>query len=84
MSYQVLEGWAALGIGSAILPKSKVTAIGQPSFAITDKSGREVTISFEATWSRNETQSPHLLDFAKHLRKVVPGIVSGLGGGTKR
>lgn len=84
MSYQVLEEWAALGIGSAILPKSKVTASGRASFLIADKSGREVTISFEATGPRNGTQSPHLLEFASHLRKVVPGIVGGLESSTKR
>jgi len=84
MSYQVLEEWAALGIGSAILPKSKVAASGHASFLIADKSGRDVTISFEATWSHTGTQSPHLLEFANHLRKVVPGIVSGLESSTKR
>lgn len=84
MSYQVLEEWAALGIGAAILPKSKVTASGHASFPITDKANREVTIGFEATWSRAGAQSSHLLEFANHLRKVVPGIVAGLGPGTKR
>ena len=84
MSYQVLEEWAALGIGSAILPKSKVTASGHASAPIADKSGGDVTISFEASWPRTTNQSPHLLEFANHLRKVVPGIVSGLESGTKR
>lgn len=84
MSYQVLEEWAALGIGAAILPKSKVAASGHASFPITDKSGRDVAIGFEATWSRTCTQSPHLVEFANHLRKVVPGIVGGLEPGTKR
>ncbi|MFZ6732088.1 LysR family transcriptional regulator [Undibacterium sp. Ji42W] len=84
MSYKVLEEWAALGIGSAILPKSKVTVSGSASFPITDKSGRELTISFEATWSRAGTKPPHLLDFAKHLCKVAPGTVAGLHSGTKR
>ena len=84
MSYQVLEEWASLGIGAAILPKSKVAASGHAAFPIADKSGREVTIGFEATWSRTGAQPPHLLEFATHLRKVVPGIISGLGPGTKR
>ena len=84
MSYQVLEEWAALGIGAAILPKSKMAASGHASISITDKSGRDVTIGFEASWSRNGTQSSHLLEFANHLRKVVPGIVGGLEPGTKR
>ena len=82
MSYQVLEEWAALGIGAAILPKSKVAASGHASFPINDKAGREITIGFEATWSRKGSQSSHLLDFASHLRKVVPAIVAGLRPGT--
>jgi LysR family hydrogen peroxide-inducible transcriptional activator len=83
MSYQVLEEWAALGIGAAILPKSKVATSRHAAFAITDKSGLDVTIGFEASWSRTGTRSPHLLEFANHLRKVVPGIVDGLVPGTK-
>ncbi|MFM1988507.1 MAG: hypothetical protein RJA99_1464 [Pseudomonadota bacterium] len=78
MSYQVLEEWAALGIGAAILPKSKVTSSAHASFPIADKSGRAVTIGFEAIWSRNGSQSSHLLEFTDHLRKVVPTIVAGL------
>ena len=81
MSYQVLQEWAALGIGSAILPKSKVAASGQASSAIADKTGRDITISFEATWRRAESHAPHLLAFATHLRKVVPGLVAGLKPG---
>ena len=82
MRYQVLEEWAALGIGAAILPKSKVAASGHASFPINDKAGREITIAFEASWSRKGSQSSHLLDFASHLRKVVPAIVAGLRPGT--
>lgn len=81
MSYQVLEEWAALGIGAAILPKSKVVASGNASFPITGKSGREITIGFEAVWSCTGTRSMHLQEFANHLRKVVPGIISGLQRG---
>lgn len=84
MSYQVLEEWAALGVGAAILPKSKVTSSGRAAFPITDKSGRQVTIDFEASWSETGAQTPHLLEFADHLRKVVPGIIGGLEPGTKR
>jgi LysR family transcriptional regulator, hydrogen peroxide-inducible genes activator len=78
MSYQVLEEWAALGIGAAILPKSKVTVGKNPAFLILDKSSEEVRISFEACWSRTGILSDHLQDFSNHLRKVVPGIVNGL------
>ncbi len=39
---------------------------------------REITIAFEATWLREGSHPPHLLEFASHLRKVVPAIVVGL------
>lgn len=84
MSYQVLEEWAALGIGAAILPKSKLAGSASKAFAITDKSGEEVTISFEASCLRTAAQPPHLLAFATHLRKVVPALVAGLASGAKK
>lgn len=84
MSYQVLEEWAALGIGAAILPKSKVAASGHIALSISDKSGEDVMLGFEACWLHTAIKSPHLLSFATHLRKVVPGIVSGLEGGARK
>ncbi len=83
MSYQVLEEWAALGIGAAILPKSKVTSSKAHALAITDKAGDDIRISFEASWSRTGIQADHLQDFSKHLRQIVPEIVRGLGSGLK-
>lgn len=84
MSYQVLEEWAALGIGSAIIPRSKVISSKNMSSPIADKSGTAVTIKFEAVWSRTGTQAAHFLEFADHLRTVVPGIVGGLESDLKR
>jgi LysR family transcriptional regulator, hydrogen peroxide-inducible genes activator len=77
MSYQVLEEWAALGIGSAILPRSKIVGDTHDSFPIADKSGHEVTIAFEATWLPVRSKSPHLQEFTKHLRSVVPKLLAG-------
>ncbi len=79
MSYQVLEEWALLGIGAAILPKSKVSIEGDAAMAIMTTAHHAVSISFEALWSRTGSQAPHLQAFAEHLQKVVPGIVAGLG-----
>lgn len=84
MSYQVLEEWALLGIGAAILPKSKLSTNGGSAFPIMTKSGQEVSIAFEAVWSRTTTLTQHLLAFADHLRKIVPGIVGGLGAESRR
>jgi len=77
MGYQVLEEWAVLGIGSAILPRSKIVGDTHDSFPITDKAGREVTIAFEATWLPERTRAPHLQEFTNHLRTVVPRLLAG-------
>jgi LysR family transcriptional regulator, hydrogen peroxide-inducible genes activator len=77
MSYQVLQDWAALGIGSAILPKSKVSDRELGSTKIIGKSGQTMMISFQASWS-HANKLPHLLAFIHHLRNVVPAIVGGL------
>ena len=76
MGYRVLEQWAALKIGSAILPKSKVTS--SSAYPIKDKAGREVTIAFEAVWVGGAGRPEHLVAVEQHLRKVVPGIVRGV------
>jgi len=77
MSYQVLEEWAALGVGAAILPLSKIATTAHESFSITDKTGREVTIVFQAMWPRTDELAPHLDEFANHLRTVVPKLIAG-------
>lgn len=78
MSYQVLEQWAGLGIGAAIMPKSKLSAQAQCAMLIVDKAGQEVTLAFEAAWTRGSDDPAPLQAFAKHLRDVVPAIVRGL------
>lgn len=78
MSYQVLEQWAGLGIGAAIMPRSKLSVQAKSAMAIIDKAGQEVTLAFEASWTRGSDDSGPVQAFAKHLRDVVPAIVRGL------
>jgi LysR family transcriptional regulator, hydrogen peroxide-inducible genes activator len=78
MGYQVLAEWAALGIGAAILPKSKLHDSERTAFSITDKADQEIRIGFEAVWSRSRTQAAHLSQFSEHLRKTVPALLKGL------
>jgi len=81
MSYQVLEQWAGLGIGAAIMPRSKLSLRAEAAMSIVDKSGRDVTLPFEASWRRGAADAGSTLAFAKHLRDVVPAIVRGLDAG---
>lgn len=77
LSYQVLQDWAALGIGAAILPESKVIRGRNAVYAIEDKSGSAVRIGFEAVWLRQEARSSHLLAFEQHLRTVAADVALG-------
>jgi len=81
MSYQVLEQWAGLGIGAAIMPRSKLSIRAESALPIVDKSGHEVTLPFEASWRRGSADAGAMQAFAKHLREVVPAIVQGLDAG---
>jgi len=78
LSYQVLAQWAQLGIGAAILPKSKLGAEPTLSFEIIDKEGRSAPIEFEAVWASTDPSAVHLAAFAEHLCETVPALVAGL------
>lgn len=66
VSYQVLEEWARVGIGSAILPQSKLSTpdLGRP---IVLGNGHPAVIRFEAIWSAAASQAPHVQALARHL-----------------
>ncbi|MEV6034681.1 substrate-binding domain-containing protein [Nonomuraea sp. NPDC052116] len=49
-SYRVLEEWASMGLGAAMLPRSKLTSPDVRSRPLVDD-GRAVEISYEAVWS---------------------------------
>lgn len=76
LSCQVLEEWAALGIGAAILPRSKLSAPNGQAFPITEKSGSEVQIVITATWPRKATTAPYIAEFIKHLQAAGPSAIA--------
>lgn len=78
MSYQVLEDWASLNIGSAILPESKVTRSADAVRTIKTKESGIVRIAFEAIWPKDREKIRHLSEFEKHLRNVAPKVAQGL------
>ena len=49
-SYRVLEDWAGMGLGSALLPRSKVTRADSSTRPVVDARGAAVTITYEAAW----------------------------------
>ncbi|MBA0052480.1 LysR family transcriptional regulator [Streptomyces sp. AJS327] len=68
-SYQVLEDWTKLGLGSAMVPRSKLTSPGVPHRPLLDE-GREVRISFEAAWSADSPLAADLTHLADRLASV--------------
>ena len=49
-SYWVLEDWAGMGLGSALLPRSKGTRADSSTRPVVDARGAAVTITYEAAW----------------------------------
>ena len=78
MSYRVLQEWAELGIGAAILPRSKVTK-GIGLQIQLKRSGLDLAMmSYQACWNKKIIASPQTMDLGKYLTEVGPSIASGL------
>jgi DNA-binding transcriptional LysR family regulator len=75
MSYRVLQEWAELGVGAAILPKSKVSGGVGSDILVRKGSDKRLTIAYQATW-RGGAQETKIL--GQYLSEVAPSIISGL------
>jgi len=73
--YQVLEDWSSLGLGSAILPISKLTTPEAPHRPVLD-SGVPVEIFYEAVWNPRSRYAEDLADLADRLAEQAP-LVDG-------
>ncbi|MBS0270833.1 MAG: LysR family transcriptional regulator [Proteobacteria bacterium] len=77
ISYAVLQEWAQLGIGAAILPRSKLAGRGSE---IVGKDGALLTIGYQAIWGKQATQSREIARLAAYLCETAPSIAAGLAG----
>lgn len=68
-SYQVLEEWARVGVGSAILPLSKLSSqeLGRP---IVLGNGHPAALRYEAVWSAAAMRAPHLQALTEELKSA--------------
>lgn len=75
VSYQVLEEWARVGVGSAILPLSKLSSpdLGRP---ILLGNGHRAALRYEAMWSPSTVQAPHLQALIQDLRSAGATLAS--------
>jgi len=74
LSYQVLAEWASLGLGSAILPRSKILP-HIPKQQIF-KSNKPAKISFEARWLSKDNKP--LEKMIQHFKQNIDEIVRGI------
>ncbi len=75
LSYQILQEWANLGIGMAILPVSKFTVKAVQPLIHEDKPAQA---SFELVWNANTTKPQHISDLIEHFQDVVPSIIPNI------
>ncbi len=74
LSYQVLADWASHGLGSAILPRSKI--LPHISKRQIFKSNKPAKISFEARWlsKDNKPLKKMIQHFKTHIDEIVEGM----------
>jgi DNA-binding transcriptional LysR family regulator len=66
LSYHVLQEWSREGIGSAILPESRITGDAKAYPLVVSNTG-PVMIAVEAIWMRNNKAHSHFRNFAAYL-----------------
>jgi len=78
LSYDVMQEWADLGVGSAVLPASKLIANNvNRARALLSGKGQPVRLTIVASWNKTANTSPHVAAFRQHLKDVVPRLMAG-------
>ncbi|MDC0765342.1 hypothetical protein [Streptomyces sp. HD] len=65
-NYRVLDEWARMGVGAALLPQSKITHDHGTSRPLV-RSGTPVEITYEAVWDNGTPLAADLEDFVAAL-----------------
>ena len=75
ITYSALQEWADLGIGSALLPASRIRGDAErfPALVI---DGQPILLRYEAVWLRASMDKPHLKAFVGVLRKTARKLAS--------
>ena len=79
LNYPMAQQWASLGIGSTLLPQSKITTDFKSAQPLEVDTGQNATLIYVAAWNRQATHPTHIKRFISHLKKTVPEIIKGIG-----
>jgi len=77
-TYGIIEEWAELGIGSAILPKGKLTMLHDRAKELHDNSDEPVRLVYEVVWNKYTERHKHIKDFVFYLNKAVPKLLESM------
>ena len=69
-SYRVLDEWADMGVGAALLPRSKISH-GRAGCRPLVRAGAPVEISYEAVWARENPLAADLEEFVESLAEAA-------------
>ncbi len=78
LSYAILQEWAELGIGAAILPNSKISVTTNTAIPLVDDDDMPIKIGFRILWRKRQT--PRIEAFRKRILHHAPAIAKGLSG----
>jgi DNA-binding transcriptional LysR family regulator len=81
VNYSVLEDWASLGIGSTILPRSKISKKNSAARPLLLKNGDPASVKFETVWNKRSPQPAHIKELLQYFRKLAPEYLKGLRSG---
>lgn len=77
LSYRVLQDWARIGVGSAIIPLSKLENKTE-KILIVEKDKRVSRIEYHAIWNTKRPTLDYLESFGNYLTKTAPKILAGV------
>jgi len=78
LNYQVLEEWTDLGIGSAILPYSKISKENHRARPLYITKNEPAQFIYKVIWNNNVQQVGHVEALLQHFKVVVPSFIKGL------
>ena len=67
ISYAVIQDWVWLGLGAAILPRSKLADTGSAAMPLLCHDGRQAQFEFCWCWLGDALDKPHVSAFLKHV-----------------